>query len=62
MENGKKGVMWVIPKELHEKLLIEAENNKRSVTQTAIVILESYFDVEDVTKRFGRRLQDEKQD
>jgi hypothetical protein len=36
----KKGVAWKIPKSLYEKLQIKADKDRRSVTQTAIIMLE----------------------
>jgi len=39
----KVKLLWNIPKILHRLLKEKAEKDKRSVTQTGIIILEDYF-------------------
>jgi len=40
----KKGVMWMIPLSLYEKLLKKSKEQRRSVTQQAVFLIEKGFE------------------
>lgn len=43
-------VSWKIPEKLHKLLKTKAKKDRRAVIQTAIIILEKYFETENNTK------------